>query len=184
MTTHDKFIFGKEMFNDRFLTMVEILVVMVKLTQSAPAPVTLRHLMAATNRSPRLLTALCGDLQRTGLLQQDCFCPDKWSLNCDPTRVSLEDVFRCAFPAVESTPRSPGKASSGVELMVTNALIAIHQSFFKHLRDCSLHRVVISEAGMFPGKKRSLRDFVEDGSKCVSGFGLAADCPSPLPTRV
>jgi DNA-binding IscR family transcriptional regulator len=182
MTTRDKFIFGKEMFNDRFLTMVEVLVAVVKLTQSAPTPVTLRHLAAATNRSPRLLTVLCDDLQRAGLLQQDRFCSDKWSLNCDPTRVSLEDVFHCAFPVLESMPHYPRKASSGVELMVANALIAIHQSFFKHLRDCSLHRIVISEAGMFPRRKRSLRDFVEDGSKCVSSFGLAADCPSPLPT--
>lgn len=172
------------MFNDRFLTMVEILVVMVKLTQRASVPATLRHLAVATNRSPLLLKTLCRDLQRAGLLQHDRFSRNKWILNRAPTSISLEDVFHCAFPEGESTPCNPGKASNGIELMVMNALIAIHQSFFKHLRDCSLHRVVISEAGMFPNANRSPHNFVKDEAKYVSSFGLTADYPSPLPTKV
>lgn len=181
MTAHQSFVFENEMFNDRFLAMVEILVIMVRMTQRASTPVTLSRLATSTNRPPRMLIALCGELQSAGLLQQDAFCPNKWSLNCDPTRVSLEDVFRCAHPLVEGIFCKPRKMSSSVELMVTHALVAIHQSFFKHLRDCSLHRVVISDAGMFPDRKPLPHGFARDEAKRVSSFSLAADCPSPFP---
>jgi hypothetical protein len=50
------------------------------------------------------------------------------------------------------------RAPNDVDLLVMQAMIAINQSVFKHLRQFSLDRLKISAAGMFPSTRRALRD--------------------------
>jgi DNA-binding IscR family transcriptional regulator len=157
MVTVEDCILGNSALHDRFFATTEIL---ARLVSSAPRTVSMTQLEEATNRPEKELAKLCAALSRAGLLRPDEQEPGKWGLTCDPSLVTLEDVFRCVTSEQQSRSRSLKSASADrapndVDLLVMQAMIAINQSVFKHLRQFSLDRLKISAAGMFPSPRRS-----------------------------
>ncbi|HYD97481.1 MAG TPA: Rrf2 family transcriptional regulator [Noviherbaspirillum sp.] len=161
MVTVEDCILGNGALHDRFFATTEIL---AKLVSRAPRAVSVEQLEEATGRSSKELSRLCGALVRAGLLRQDPQDADKWTLTCDPSLVTLEDVFRCVLAEQQGRSRTParaaapGRAPTDVDLLVMQAMITINQSVFKHLRQFSLDRLKISAAGMFPAVHRPLAD--------------------------
>lgn len=161
MVTVEDYILGNSALHARFFATTEIL---AKIVSSAPRAVSLAQLEEATGRPARELSRLCATLVRANLLRTDPTASHKWVLTCDPSLVTLEDVFRCVMAATPSRARSVAKsavrerAQNDVDLLVMQAMIAINQSVFKHLRQFSLDRLKISAAGMFPAPRRALRD--------------------------
>ncbi len=166
MVTVEECILGNSALHDRFFAITEIL---AKLVSSAPRAVSIAQLEDATGRPAKELAKLCSSLSRANLLRHDPAVADKWLLTCDPSMVTLEDVFRCVLAEQPSRSRSasrnaPQRASNDVDLLVMQAMIAINQSVFKHLRQFSLDRLKISAAGMFPSRRRPLSDACLDDS--------------------
>ncbi|HJV83336.1 Rrf2 family transcriptional regulator [Noviherbaspirillum sp.] len=160
MVTVEDCILGNSALHDRFFATTEIL---AKLVSSAPRAVSVAQLEDATGRPARELAKLCNSLSRANLLKHDPSASDKWLLTCDPGTVTLEDVFRCVLADQHSRSRSASKSApervpSDVDLLVMQAMIAINQSVFRHLRQFSLDRLKISAAGMFPSRSRQLGD--------------------------
>ncbi|RZI43858.1 hypothetical protein EGT07_00010 [Herbaspirillum sp. HC18] len=161
MVTVEDCILGNGALHDRFFATTEIL---AKLVSRAPRAVSLAQLEEATGRPGKELSKLCNGLLRAGLLRQDPLDANKWSLTCDPSMVTLEDVYRCVLAEQPSRSRASAKSSASdrarndVDLLVMQAMITINQSVFKHLRQFSLDRLKVSAAGMFPASRRPLDD--------------------------
>lgn len=155
MVTVEDCILGNGALHDRFFATTEIL---ARLVSSAPRAVSLAQLEQATGRTAKELSRLCGGLLKAGLLRSEQH--GKWSLTCDPCLVTLEDVFRCVLGRQQGRARqtAPERASSDVDLLVMQAMIAINQSVFKHLRQFSLDRLKMSGAGEFPAPRRAAGD--------------------------
>ncbi len=183
MVSVEDYILGNGALHKRFFATTEIL---ARLVSSAPRAVSITQLEADTGRSNKDLAKLCAALARAGLLRRDPIEPGKWALACDPSQVTLEDVFRCALagqPARRAARRVQGRASSDVDLLVMQAVIAINQSVFKHLRQFSLDRLKVSAAGMFPAPRRRLGDACLDDAfdLAISGRKASFDAPVQLP---
>ena len=144
---------------ERFFATTELL---AKLVSSAPRALSIAQMEAATGRSVKELMKLCRNLMRANLLRQEVGAADKWVLTCSPCMVTLEDVFRCVLAEQQgrSKPAAktnvPERTPNDVDLLLMQAMIAINQSVFKHLRQFSLDRLKISSAGMFPVSRRPL----------------------------
>lgn len=89
-------------------------------------------------------------------------CPS----SCDPHRDEKTTSERQTAKTRRSAPPNE------VDLVVMQAMIAINQNVFKHLRQFSLDRLKISSAGMFPAPGRTL------GDACLNdAFDLAISRP-------
>ena len=150
MGSIESYILGNSALHERFFATAEVL---AKLVSSTPRAVSMAQLEDATGRSSKELSKLCAGLVRAGLVRQDPDIADKWILNCDPAMITLEDAFRYVLTeqrAKHPTKSAPERAPSDVDLLVMQAMIAINQSVFKHLRQFSFDRLKVSSAGMFP----------------------------------
>ncbi|HZW13762.1 MAG TPA: Rrf2 family transcriptional regulator [Noviherbaspirillum sp.] len=179
-------ILGSSVLHDRFFAITEIL---AKLVSSAPRSVSIPQLEDATGRNTRELTRLCSSLARAGLLRPDPRAPQKLQLTCDASQVTLEDVYRCVLSEQtrnKATARTcakaapPERVANDVDLLVTQAMIAINQSVFKHLRQFSLDRLKISAAGMFPERSRPLGNSCLDDAFDLAISGREAQLVSPV----
>lgn len=160
MVTVEDYILGNSALHDRFFATTEIL---ARIVASAPRAVSLGQLEEASGRPAKQILKLCARLVRANLLCHDTNGAHKWMLTCNPSMVTLEDVFRCVMTENQgarstSSASAPERVRSDVDLLVMQAMIAINQSVFKHLRQFSLDRLKISAAGMFPAPRRALRD--------------------------
>ncbi|HVK95273.1 MAG TPA: Rrf2 family transcriptional regulator [Noviherbaspirillum sp.] len=188
MAIVEDYILGNGALHARFFAITEIL---AKLLSSAPRPVSIAQLEEATGRSSRELAKLCACLARASLLKQDGKGTGRWALSCDASQVTLEDVFRCALieqqdqqarTKAASKTVSSG-ASNDVGLLVAQAVIAINQSVFKHLRQFSLDRLKISAAGMYPAPRQQFRDSCLDDAfdVAISGHEALPLSPEQIP---
>jgi DNA-binding IscR family transcriptional regulator len=187
MGTVESFILGNGALHDRFFATTDIL---AKLVSSAPRAVSVSQLEDITGRPAKELARLCASLSRAGLLRQEAGAADRWVLVCDPSEVTLEDVFRCVLTeqharsrsrstADRATNRTPERTPNDVDLLVMQAMIAINQSIFKHLRQFSLDRLKISAAGMFPTTRRRYdQGRGDDYGVNVSGYEVPARLPA------
>ncbi|HJV87181.1 MAG TPA: hypothetical protein VJ698_17075 [Noviherbaspirillum sp.] len=182
MVTVEDCILGNGALHDRFFATTEIL---ARLVSSSPRTVSMEQLEDATGRPARELARLCNNLVRANLLQHDPAAPDKWMLTCHPGMVTLEDVFRCVLAGQPARSKSAvrssthERSSSDVDLLVMQAMIAINQSVFKHLRQFSLDRLKISATGMFPPRRNPLRDACPDDSFDLEMSGNETSHVSP-----
>lgn len=169
MVPVEDYLLGNGALHERFFATTEIL---ARLVSKAPRAVSVAQLEEATGRSPKELIKLCGGLMRAGLLRQAPDAGDRWTLACDASSVTLEDVFRCVLAEQHGRARPSRTASErvagDVDLLVTQAMIAINQSVFKQLRQFSLDRLKASAAGVFPAPRRQFNDAGPD-----EGFDLA-----------
>jgi DNA-binding IscR family transcriptional regulator len=179
MGTVESFILGNGALHDRFFATTDIL---AKMVSSAPRAVSIQQLEDITGRPAKELARLCASLSRAGLLGLEAGSADRWLLLCDPSEVTLEDVFRCVLTEQQTRTRTkstPDRAPSDVDLLVMQAMIAINQSIFKHLRQFSLDRLKISAAGMFPATRRRYGDACGDGfGMSVPDFDVSAQLPA------
>ncbi|MFC7518747.1 Rrf2 family transcriptional regulator [Herbaspirillum sp. GCM10030257] len=155
MVTVEDCILGNSELHDRFFAVTEVL---ARLVSSAPRSVSIAQIEEETSRPEKEITKLCTALARDGLLRPDPHAPERWMLACEASLVTLEDVFRCVL-ATQQTRCRPGgrntadRVPNDVDLLVMQAMIAINQSVFTHLRQFSLDRLKISAAGMFPAPR-------------------------------
>jgi DNA-binding IscR family transcriptional regulator len=176
MITVDDYILGNGALHDRFRITTEILGALVS---SAPRPVSIAQLESYTGRPAKELVKLCGALWRAMLMRPEAKSRKLWALNCEPSSVTLEDVFRCVIatqPSRAKTVEAPpppvntDRNHHDVDLLVMQATMAINQSVFMHLRQFSLDRLKISAAAKPPERKHyqrgashaNLRDNVHD----------------------
>lgn len=151
------YILGNSALHDQFCTTTKIL---GKLLASDPQPVSIAQLKIHTNRSTVELMKLCSDLSQMALLQAHDDLRDGWTLACEPSAISLEDVFLCVIASQRSTtpkcgkrpakPCNPNHTHPDVDLLVMQATMAINQSVLQHLRRFSLDHLKISVTGIFP----------------------------------
>jgi DNA-binding IscR family transcriptional regulator len=180
MITVEDCIFGNDALHQRFFTTTDIL---AKLISTAPRAVGIQQLEEATGRPARELSKLCGSLERAGLLREVANAADKWTLACDPALITLEDVFRCVLAEQQGRSRTaaktvvPERASNDVDLLVMQAMIAINQSVFKHLRQFSLDRLKASGSGAFPAPRRPLDDAFDI---TIAGHEAASVLPAQI----
>jgi DNA-binding IscR family transcriptional regulator len=187
MVTVEDYILGGSGLHDRLCAMAEI---MAKLVSSAPRAVSMAQLEQATGRPSKELTRLCGCLWRADLLLPGPRAGESWSLACEPSEVTLEDVFRCivaeqqacAKPAAK--PRKPECPRGDVDLLVMQAMIAINQSVLKHLRQFSLDRLKISATGMFPETRRKISEARLDDAAEIGITIAARDANLVLPVQL
>lgn len=163
MGSVEEFIFGNGALHERFFITTEIL---AKLVSSAPRSVSIAQLEEITGRPARELSRLCSGLARSGLLRTDPAAAGRWMLTCDASQLTLEDVFRCVLAEQQARSKAgkagAERATSDVALLMMQAMIAINQSVFKHLRQFSLDRLKISAAGMFPTSSHLMFDASPD----------------------
>lgn len=137
--------------HDRLCAMVEIL---GKIVANAPRSIGMAQLEEETGRAAKDLAKLCASLVRSELVVRDPCAGNRWALACEPSTVTLEDVFRCmaseqqerAKPA--SGLRNSSRACRDVDLLVTLAMLAVNQSLFKILRQFPLDRLKVCGTGM------------------------------------
>lgn len=161
MVTVDDYILGNGALHERFRVTTEILGALVS---NAPRPVSIAQLESYTGRPAKELAKLCAGLWRAMLLRPAGKLRNVWTLSCEPSSVTLEDVFRCVVAAepgrskaAVERPVEPDRTRHDVDLLVMQATMAINQSVFQHLRRFSLDRLKISAAAKPPRSKHAQR---------------------------
>jgi DNA-binding IscR family transcriptional regulator len=158
----ENFMLGDGALHHRLCAMTEIL---GKFVACAPRQLSIRNLVESTGRCENDLESLCAGLARAALLQSNLQLPGSWSLAGTPDKVTLEDVFLCVMaeqpvqgqpPAadfVQLAGRQPQRVQHDVDLLVTQAAMAINQSIFQHLRQFSLDRLKFSSVAVYNQSK-------------------------------
>lgn len=175
MVIADDCILGIGALHDQFLLATEILTALVS---SAPDALSTVQLVNDTGRPLKALEKACDGLLRTQVIRRHESLSGHWVLACEPDGVTLEDVLRCVvvqqtsrrrLPPVRR--RDPQRRYHDVDLLVTQATMAINQSVFQHLRQFSLHRLKISggQDGA-PGIPRTPGDAELSGSGLVEAL--------------
>jgi DNA-binding IscR family transcriptional regulator len=166
MPTVDDYIFGNGALHERFRITTQALAVLVT---CAPRSVSISQIQKYLRCSARDIEKLFDSLQEPMLVQAD---PDKrgsWRLACEPSLVTLEDVFR--FVISSYTNRMPQLSQDAepaeqlvldVDLLVMQATMAVNQGVCRQLRQFSLDRLRISSAAKPPVSKQAIRDALYD----------------------
>ncbi len=101
------------------------------------------YLVEYTGHTTRAVTQICRKLQIAGLVQPAKNSSKVWMLTCDPSSITLEDVYRGMManqqPTQSRTNPEADRARS-VDLLIMQATMEVNQSIFQHLRQFSLGR--------------------------------------------
>lgn len=157
MIAADDYILGNGVLHDRFRVTTEILVALVS---SSPRSLSLEQLQVYTGRPAKELAKLCAALWRAMLTRPDEQVRGSWVLACAPNVVTLEDVFRCVIAdqpqVVKLTPATndDDRCHHDIDLLVTQATMAVNQSVFRHLRQFSLDRLKVTAAAKPPLRRQ------------------------------
>ena len=187
MLTVEDYILGGSKLHDRLCAMAEI---MAKLVASAPRAVGIAQLEQATGRPANELAKLCDSLWRADLLLPDPRGGESWRLACEPSAVTLEDVFRCIVAEQQACAkpvaklRNPEQPQNDVELLVMQAMIAVNQSVLKHLRQFSLDRLKVRASGTFPAVGRKIGDARLEHAAEIDGAIAACGTNFVLPVQI
>lgn len=147
MTTTDQDLLGNSALYRHFRQVTEVL---GKFVACTPRTLALVQLEQQTARPARELRKLCDVLCREQLLRPDPGQRHCWRLACEPSRITLEDAFRCAVALhmARTRPRQGGQQGAHtdgvqreVELLMMQAMMGINQSVSQHLRRFSLDRL-------------------------------------------
>lgn len=173
MIAADDYILGNGALHERFRLTTEILGALVS---CAPRSLTIAQLQTYTGVPAKDLVKLCGALWRAMLTKPDKEVRGSWTLACTPSAVTLEDVFRCviaeqprsvkqaaaANAANAAKPDEMDKRQHDIDLLVSQATMAINQSVFRQLRQFSLDRLKVSAAAKPPSRRHYKYDNVHD----------------------
>ena len=160
MLNVDDYILGNALLHKRLCATAEIL---GELVMHAPRSVSVERLSHYTGHPVKELSKLCRSLWRAELLRPDSIQAGNWILACDPSAVTLEDVFRCLIARQprcdkqDARPPDTDRPQRDVRLLVMQATMGINQSVYSHLRQFSLDRLKISTNSMLSSSSRSRR---------------------------
>lgn len=140
MSVSDEFLFADFLMDQKFRITTEILELFVS---NPSQDLSIAYLVEYTGHTTREVTQICRKLQIAGLVQPAKNSSKVWMLVCDPSSITLEDVYRgmIANPQPTQNPASPdADRARSVDLLIMQATMEVNQSIFKHLRQFSLGR--------------------------------------------
>jgi DNA-binding IscR family transcriptional regulator len=140
MPVSDDFLFADFLMDQKFRITTEILELFVT---NPSQDLSIAYLAEYTGHSAREITQICRKLQLAGLVQPSKNSSKVWMLVCDPSTITLEDVYRGMIANSQPTPSlaSPEmERTRSVDLLIMQATMEVNQSIFKHLRQFSLGR--------------------------------------------
>jgi DNA-binding IscR family transcriptional regulator len=152
MLLGNDFLLGNGALHDRFCLTTEIL---GALMAHGARPLSNAELEQVTGRSAREIGKICQSMRRVGLLAQATSLPRSWKLDCEPSKTTLEDVYRCVLAEqprnckAVATRSDPQDATfHHVNLLIMQATMAINQSVLRHLSQFSLDLLKGRAGGM------------------------------------
>lgn len=141
MTASDNFLFADFLMDQKFRITTEIL---EQFVSNPSQDLSSARLAEHTGHTVREVNQVCRKLQLAGLVKPSKPSGKAWMLVCDPSTITLEDVYR---GVIAEAPILPEQAvapdqdrSRGVDLLIMQATMEVNQSIFKHLRQFSLGR--------------------------------------------
>ena len=140
MSVSDEFLFADFLMDQKFRITTEILELFVN---NPSQDLSIAYLVEYTGHTTREVTQICRKLQIAGLVQPAKTSSKVWMLVCDPSSITLEDVYRgmIANPQPAQAPANPdADRARSVDLLIMQATMEVNQSIFKHLRQFSLGR--------------------------------------------
>lgn len=140
MSVSDEFLFADFLMDQKFRITTEILELFVS---NPSQDLSIAYLVEYTGHTTREVTQICRKLQIAGLVQPAKNSSKVWMLVCDPSSITLEDVYRgmIANPQPTQNPANPDvDRARSVDLLIMQATMEVNQSIFKHLRQFSLGR--------------------------------------------
>ena len=166
MPTVDDFIFGNGALHERFRFTTQVLAVLVV---GAPRSISIAQIQQYIARPTRDIEKVCDGLHESMLVQPDAAIRGNWALACDPSSVTLEDVFRFVISlysgrSLRLQPESEEgeQLKMGVDLLVMQATMAVNQSIYKQLRQFPLDRLRMSAMAKPPISKQAIREALYD----------------------
>lgn len=139
MPMSEDFLFADFLMDQKFRVITEILEMFVN---NPSQDLSTAYLVEYTGHSAREVTQICKKLQLAGLVQPTGKSSKVWMLVCDPSTITLEDVYRGMIAKPQAAPEANPEAerSRSVDLLIMQATMEVNQSIFKHLRQFSLGR--------------------------------------------
>lgn len=136
---------GDRRLQHRFRVATEILGVLIS---TAPRSISIAQLKIHTGRTARDLVQACRTMSGAQLLRVDTKKRGSWLLACAPHKTTLKDVFLSMVQAAGKDDAADacsevGDVFSAVDLMLSQAAIAISQSALAHLQTFSLDRLKV-----------------------------------------
>jgi hypothetical protein len=165
---------GDRALQHRFRVATEILGVLIAV---APRSVSVAQLKIHTGRSARDLSKACRDLAASQLLCADGKKRGSWLLDCAPHQTTLKDVFLSIAQPPAGTESVDACSEVGgifhaVDLMLSQAAMAISQSTLVHLQTFSLDRLKVKskifQCNSHPVSRDSRYDVQSDFGKIPS----------------
>lgn len=120
--------------------------VLERFVSSAPRPLDLKGIAGGLDVRESEARKICLQLQRAGLIFRIGGCCE-WALAVDRKGITLEDVWRALSAGSRQDNRDAGCHSPQVELLVSQALMAMQQHISRLLRQFQLDTVSVSRSG-------------------------------------
>ena len=140
MSVSDNFLFADYLMDQKFRITTEILELFVN---NPSQDLSISYLVEYTGHTTRAVTQICRKLQIAGLVQPAKNSSKVWMLTCDPSSITLEDVYRGMIAnqqPTQSRANPEADRERSVDLLIMQATMEVNQSIFQHLRQFSLGR--------------------------------------------
>jgi DNA-binding IscR family transcriptional regulator len=147
MTVSDNYLFSDVLMDQRFRITTEIL---EQFVSNPSQDLSTARLVEHTGHTAREVNQVCRKLQLAGLVKPSKPSSKAWMLICDPSTITLEDVYRGVIAekvalqeqeqAQEHEFAADADRSRSVDLLIMQATMEVNQSILKHLRQFSLGR--------------------------------------------
>lgn len=122
-----------------------IAAVLERFVSSAPEPIDLNQIASSLKVKESKARNICLQLEKAGLICRDDN-RDEWALAVDRIGITLEDVWRVLSEGCIQDNRNMECHSPEMELLVSQALMAMHQHIFRLLRQFHLDTVSVSKS--------------------------------------
>jgi DNA-binding IscR family transcriptional regulator len=140
MSVSDNFLFADYLMDQKFRFTTEILELFVN---NPSQDLSIAYLVEYTGHTTHAVTQICRKLQIAGLVQPAKNSSKVWMLTCDPSSITLEDVYRGMIAnqqPTQSRANPEADRERSVDLLIMQATMEVNQSIFQHLRQFSLGR--------------------------------------------
>ena len=139
MSVSENFLFADFLMDQKFRITTEIL---EQFVSNPSQDLSSARLAEHTGHTVREVNHVCRKLQLIGLVKPSKPSAKAWMLVCDPSTITLEDVYRGVIAETAAPPEQATSAdadrSRSVDLLIMQATMEVNQSIFKHLRQFSL----------------------------------------------
>ena len=145
MAVSDNYLFADVLMDQKFRITTEIL---EQFVSNPSQDLSTARLVEHTGHTAREINQVCRKLQLAGLVKPSKPSSKAWMLICDPSTITLEDVYRGVIAekvvaqeqAHEHEFAADADRSRSVDLLIMQATMEVNQSILKHLRQFSLGR--------------------------------------------